>query len=129
VQVCCLGDYATFGNAITWWDTDMSSPTTARVLASLQGPAAVLGWGTDESSTVVAASQYGGFVHASDWARDLSVLTTFRAPVNQAAGLNVRRQSGDVLVGGQAPPVHTVCFLMTGECGAWWWVSPPSSRR
>lgn len=136
-KYCCLGDYTIFAGAVNFWSTDMGSPLTTRVLSSLQpGPAAVFGWGVDESSTVAAASAYGAYVHASDWARNLATLTGIGVP-NARVQPNPRLPVPPTAASGASasPAVHTVTFLMTdGDNVQWllngfaqnplWWGSP-----
>lgn len=75
-----LVDWGVFSGAITWWDSDMSSPLSTRVLNSLAPQSAVFGWGVSEDATVNAVSTVGSFVHASDFARNLATLASYEMP-------------------------------------------------
>jgi hypothetical protein len=109
-----LSDYATFAGAITWWDVNMKSPLSQRVLRSLLTPA-VLGWGVSEDATVAAASATGGWVHASDWAKNLDTLSSYAMGGHLS---QKKRKSTPSL--SPADKVHTVTFLMTDGDNIQW---------
>jgi hypothetical protein len=108
----CLSDYAVFARAISWWDTSMVSVLSLTVLSSVNPPAAVLGWGSNEGETVAAVSVFGGYVHASDWSKNLDVLSSFE----------IQQLSQPYVAPPPEPtePVHTVCFLMTDGDNIQW---------
>jgi hypothetical protein len=143
----CLGDYTVFSGAINFWAEDMSSPLADQVLGAMTWPAAVFGWGVSEDGTIAAVSGVGGYVHASDWAKNLDVLTNFDlAPFTQSGGgggapVPAPAATGSFVAAATAPPaqVHTVCFVMTdGDNVQWllndfatgsdWWGSPDRGR-
>jgi hypothetical protein len=130
-RYCCLVDYAVFARSITWWDTDMQSSYTRNVLKFMQPGSAIFGWGVDEGALVAAVAERGGFVHASDWARNLATLSGYRMglPPRQSRGHRSSTRSNCASQG-----QHTVSFLMTdGDNVQWllntfasaaWWTSP-----
>jgi len=107
---------------------------TNKILSSLDDLSAIMGWGPDESTTVEEVSKAnGGFVHASDYAKNLATLSNFDIPQQyQKEPVNAQLD----LIGTEEPEnVHTVCFLMTdGDNIQWllndftsnsdWWASP-----
>ena len=81
-----MGDLSIATGALQWWDTDVASPLAKRVCGSMAPTFVMLSWGPDEFHTVCAASRNGGSVVASDWARNIDVLSAFyMPPVKQKA--------------------------------------------
>lgn len=126
-----VGDYTVFSRGIFWWDTDMTSTLSKRVLGSLSGPAAIFGWGTSEDQTVAAATTNGAYVHASDWAKNMAVLCNYRT----AKAGHLAPPPAPPAPRSSGAPVHTVTFVMTdGDNIQWllsgmtadpkWWGSP-----
>jgi hypothetical protein len=100
----------------------------------MEAPCALLGWASSEIDFVALASKYDIYVHASDYALNLAVLTQFefdnaQLPFQQKQMSAVPTQ----------PQTHTVCFLMTdGDNLQWllndftinpsWWASPSRGK-
>ena len=76
-----LADYSVFGKALTCYDAVVTSNDTCYMIESKmdgkQFP--VFGWSSEFEIVSTAASK-SGFVHASDWAMDMAVLTNIAIP-------------------------------------------------
>ncbi len=71
-----LGDYATFGKSLFFFD-DINSDLTTRIFSLMQPNAALLGWGDDEFKLFEKASKNSIYVNPGDWALNLSTLSNF----------------------------------------------------
>ncbi len=106
-----LADYAIFGKMITFF-TDVKSSLFDRVLRRSGAGGALLGWGDDEFQLVSESSRRGFWVHAADWALNLSTLSNFNADLKQKAPVKTQVVSRE--------NVHTVCFLMSDGDNVQW---------
>eukprot|EP01116_Phalansterium_solitarium_P006077 TRINITY_DN18390_c0_g1_i1.p1 TRINITY_DN18390_c0_g1~~TRINITY_DN18390_c0_g1_i1.p1 ORF type:complete len:538 (+),score=139.56 TRINITY_DN18390_c0_g1_i1:901-2514(+) len=106
-----MGDFSTFAGALSWFADDLTTALPSRLLASLESPSTVLGWGADEYHTVSALSKAGTGLIATNWANNLDVLSNFDMPAFQ-------QQPAP----SPGPPanVHTVCFTMTDGDNVQW---------
>eukprot|EP00698_Gefionella_okellyi_P001957 TRINITY_DN11836_c0_g1_i1.p1 TRINITY_DN11836_c0_g1~~TRINITY_DN11836_c0_g1_i1.p1 ORF type:complete len:670 (-),score=165.62 TRINITY_DN11836_c0_g1_i1:57-2066(-) len=118
-----LSDYSTFARAITWFDTDpkLRSNVTTAILDSLDGNSAIFGWGSAEGDTVDVLGQHAAYIHASDWAPNLSVFSNFY--VENFAQAEPAKPELDDKKRNAVTPKHTVCFLMTDGDNIQWLVT------
>ncbi|MDP4277474.1 MAG: GxGYxYP family putative glycoside hydrolase [Bacteroidota bacterium] len=107
-----LGDYTAFTGGIQYWTNNSNSVLAKKVYSRLSSGSALFGWGPDEYWTVYYATKHNIVVHASDWIKDLSVLTNIPAP-------NLK-QKEPVEPYKVIPNVHTVCFLMSDGDNVQW---------
>jgi len=105
-----LPDYAIFGRMFFYYN-DISNSTVSQIFSEMNTNSALFGWGSDELSLVTTASEKSIMVHASDFCKDLSVLSNFSAQLNQASHVT----NPSVIQN-----VHTVCFLMTDGDNLQW---------
>jgi len=98
-----LADYSVFGKMMTFYNDSFDAKTN-EMFASFNPNSALMGWGFDEFQLVSQASNYNEFVHASDYASNLSTFSNFSATVKQ--------KQPDSTVSNDEN-IHTVCFLMT----------------
>jgi hypothetical protein len=108
-----LADYSVFGNMMTMF-FDSFTESVDTIFSSYKPNTAFLGWGPDEHGTVQFASKYNIFVHAADWANNLSTLTNFNVPEIKQAKPAIHKPDRDA---------HTVCFLMTDGDNVQWVLS------
>ncbi len=105
-----LRDYAVMANAFTFSDGNSAFRTS--VMRSMDPDAAVLGWGTGgENSFVGDSSRQGVFTVPSDWALNLSTLSSVRED-----SLYQRTYSNPVT----EPNVHYVTFIATDGDNVQW---------
>lgn len=110
-----LGDYAVFARAATMaFGSDSSSQST--LLSHARGPAAAFGWGP-ENDYVSTLNQYGVYVHASDYNRNLAALSNLRpsmiTPASVEPSLHKHARASN-------SSVHTVSFVMTDGDNLQW---------
>ncbi len=106
-----LGDYPIFSKAVTFYSHE-GDAIFDRVLGRSPRGGALLGWGHDEFQLVSQSSKRGFWVHAADWALNLSTLTNFNAELHQKPPADSSMISTE--------NVHTVCFLMTDGDNVQW---------
>jgi hypothetical protein len=105
-----LRDYAVMAKAFTF--ADGTTPFRALVLAGLEPDAALLGWGQgSENSFIGPASDAGVFTVPADHARNVSILSSVRAPP-------VRQQTHQLPT--TETNVHYVAFLVTDGDNLQW---------
>jgi hypothetical protein len=108
-----LVDYAAYCGAFVWSDYVASKALQKRILKHLSINAAVFGWPEgDEGRTVrLLSSESGSFIHAADWARNLSIYGGYgeNGPWFQKSYIRMLDKSVD----GLAKRTHKVCFLFT----------------
>jgi hypothetical protein len=137
----CIGDYSVFSGAVNFWDVNMTSALSNLVFGSLSPPAAAFGWGVSENGFVGAVTAVGGYVHGSNYAYNLDVLTNFDIPSFSQAGGGGGGGGGTSTHGPavRTTQVHTVCFVLTdGDNVQWlldgfatmpaWWGSPDRGK-
>lgn len=106
-----LADYSVFGKMITVYNSSFIAGTN-RIFDSFNSNAATLGWKDgDEYGIVDYSSKYDVYVHAADWANNLSALSNFNAPEFKQPDPPVKPDKKNV---------HTVCFLMTDGDNIQW---------
>lgn len=105
-----LADYSVFGKMITFYNPSFNT-NTSTVFKSFAPGAALFGWGFDEYQLVNETSAYSTFVHAADWANNLSTLSNFNATTKQLSSYTPAESPDSV---------HTVCFLMTDGDNIQW---------
>ncbi len=106
-----LADYAVFGNMMTLYNSSFIS-YMIRIFSSFTSNAAFVGWGPDEHGSVDFSSKYNVFIHAADWANNLSTLTNFN--------VEEFKQPRPALHKPDKKNVHTVCYLMTDGDNIQW---------
>ena len=97
-----LRDYAVLAEAFTFYDRNSAFRTT--VMAGMDAEAACFGYGTDEATFVGDSSRQGVWVVPSDWAENLSTLSSVRD--------NALRQNTHEVPWPEAA-VHYVSFVLT----------------
>lgn len=105
-----LSDYTVFSGAYHFWESLPLTPLANAAFAHVAVNGAVLGWG-DEHLTTYQSSQHGLFLHAADFAANLSTYTNFDAPLQQHS------HNTDTTI---IPGKHTVCFVMTDGDNIQW---------
>ncbi|MDP4197614.1 MAG: GxGYxYP family putative glycoside hydrolase [Bacteroidota bacterium] len=109
-----LSDYSVFGKMITFYNTSFDA-NTDKIFAYFDPDAALFGWGFDEGQLVAHTSQYNIFVHAADYANNLSTLSNFN--------YTEAKQKQSIREFNQNEQKHTVCFLMTDGDNLQWMLS------
>jgi hypothetical protein len=71
-----LRDYAVMANAFVFYEGDDAFRST--VMSGMNPDSLGLGWGADEAGSISDSSSHGVFTCASDWALDLSTLSSVR---------------------------------------------------
>ena len=109
-----LVDYAIFSDSpyLTWNDPDRDSHLE-RLSNVSKSCAAAFGWVSDEGSYVSHLADYGVFVHASDWAKNIVPLRNVNIPIPSLPKVT----EGTVL---DDNSVHTVTFIMTDGDNLQW---------
>jgi hypothetical protein len=112
-----LGELAVFARAATLqFGSDLQAQTA--VLQRAEGLGAAFGWGP-ENSYVSTLNGHGVYVHASDYNKNLAVLSNTVEAVTPI----VTRREPAVVSGGSGDPkalVHTVSFVMTDGDNLQW---------
>ncbi|MGE5497938.1 MAG: T9SS type A sorting domain-containing protein, partial [Syntrophothermus sp.] len=108
-----LSDYSVFGKMITFYNSSFDA-NTDKIFNYFDQHAALFGWGFDEAKLVSHTSAFDIYVHAADYANNLSTLTNFTADA---------KQGGSIREFNPNQQVHTVCFLMTDGDNIQWLVS------
>lgn len=75
-----LRDYAVLSKSLIFYEDDVKDyELRERIFSSMSHNGRILGWGPDEHGNVSLASKYGIDMTASDWAYNLSVLSSFKS--------------------------------------------------
>lgn len=106
----CLTDFGVLGNMIDFYGS-LYNDNARSIFDRLEPHSELLGWGGAEDALVDRASSEGVFVHAADFANNLSVLSRIPVSVKQSSPETGKTESG---------AVHTVCFVMTDGDNIQW---------
>ncbi|MBI9071107.1 MAG: T9SS type A sorting domain-containing protein [Melioribacteraceae bacterium] len=105
-----LADYASFGKMISLYNGEFTT-WTEKIFNSFEPNSALFGWGFDEHGLVDEVSKYDIYVHAADFASNLSVLSNYEAEVKQKEPVKRVEPKENA---------HYVCFLMTDGDNIQW---------
>lgn len=108
-----LTDYAIYGKMFHHYEG--TEVTLQQVASTLTANGALFGWGESEDGLVATAGRSSVYVHAADYAKNLSVLSNFGVETKQ------KRHVTDVET---IKNVHTVCFLVTDGDNIQWSLGP-----
>ena len=115
-----LRDYAMISKSLIFYEDNVNDyELREKIFSSMDDNGHILGWGPDEHGNVSLSSKYGVNMVASDWAYNLSILSSF--PIKS----EVQKSKTNIYEDG----FHYVTFIMSDGDNAQWLLGSNYSNK